>query len=128
MSEYYGYGEPWLGYNGSYPRPTPDPYRQRPRRTIDRVHGREGVDRFAMGPNEEVAVLDETAPILWIIKTDSAGYKVPTPFEIRPYQPEPAVDLRDLADRVKRMEEAVYAKPCSGGLAAETNNAANPNS
>lgn len=40
MSEYYGYGEPWLGYNGSYPRPTPDPYRQRPRRTIDRVHGR----------------------------------------------------------------------------------------
>ena len=125
MNEYYGYSEPWPGSNGLYPRANPTLY-QRPRR-IDRVHGREGVDRFNMGPNEEVAVLDETAPILWVIKTDSAGYKVPTPFEIRPYQPEPAVDLRDLAERVKRMEDAIYAKPGAGGTSkAGTAEATNP--
>ena len=124
MDEFYnGNPNPWQGY---YPRPNM-PRPQMPRRMIDRVHGREGAERIAMGPNEEAAVLDETAPILWIIKTDSAGYKVLTPFEIRPYQPKPPVDLDDLAARVKRMEEAVYAKSGTGSTATAADTAANPN-
>lgn len=115
MDNFYG--------TGGYPmtNPTAQPYFNQygaRRMGILKVHGTEGLNALRMMPNDEVLALDETAPILWVIKTDSAGYKTPTPFEIRPYQPEPEVSLKDIDQRLRRMEEAFYAAQPSTGVSA----------
>ena len=115
MDNFYG------PYGSTMPSPTLqqgfNPYGAR-RMGILKVHGTEGLNALRMMPNDEVLALDETAPILWVIKTDSAGYKTPTPFEIRPYQPEPEVSLKDIDQRLRRMEDAFYAAQSSTGVSA----------
>lgn len=115
MDNFYG--------SGGYPMtsPTAQPYFNQysaRRMGILKVHGTEGLNALRMMPNDEALALDETAPILWVIKTDSAGYKTPTPFEIRPYQPEPEVSLKDIDQRLRRMEDAFYAAQSSTGVSA----------
>jgi hypothetical protein len=115
MDNFYGPG----GYG--MPNPTLQQYFNQygvRRFGILKVHGTEGLNALRMMPNDEVLALDETAPILWVVKTDSAGYKTPTPFEIRPYQPEPEVSLKDIDQRLRRMEDAFYAAKPSAGTPA----------
>lgn len=72
-----------------------------------RVNGRNGVDALQMPPNSSILALDTNAPIVWLIQTDGAGYKSPTPYSITPYQPETPVDAKALEDRIHRLEEIV---------------------
>lgn len=38
------------------------------------VHGQGGADAFQMGPNSSVLLLDDTAPVVWLKKTDGVVY------------------------------------------------------
>ena len=63
---------------GSYMQPpivTPQPQPQH----VERVHGEAGVDQYQMAPNSDVILLDETAPMIWFVQTDAAGYKTKHP-------------------------------------------------
>lgn len=78
---------------------------QTPQRTeIIHVNGVNGVDAFQMAPNSNVLLLDDTAPIVWLVQTDGAGYKTKTPYSITPYQPEPQIDLKVLEQRIAKLE------------------------
>lgn len=57
-----------------------------PRQEILKVNGRNGIDMLNMSPNSSLLALDSTAPIVWLVQTDGAGYKTPTPYKIEPYQ------------------------------------------
>lgn len=90
-----------------------DPYRARlgsmqtfqpPRYEIIRVNGENGARAFQMAPNSTALLLDDTAPIVWFVQTDGAGYKTETPFSISPYQPTPPVDVNALEARIQRLE------------------------
>jgi hypothetical protein len=98
----------------AYPPPTYDPYRMpynglqqpqsalnAPRYEIIRVNGKGGVDALQMAPNSSVIVMDETAPMVWLISSDGAGYKTANPFDISPHRDAPAVDTNALETRVK---------------------------
>ena len=61
-----------------------------------------------MAPNSSALLLDETAPIVWFVQTDGAGYKTAKPFSIAPYQPQPPVDVHVLEARIKRLEELIH--------------------
>ena len=75
-------------------------------RTIIRVHGIAGVDALQMLPNEEVIAMDETAPMIWVIKTDSAGYKgVRQAFDISPHVDKPEPDVSGMETRISALEE-----------------------
>ena len=88
-------------YNNPY-------YQQIPRKTeIIHVNGSNGAQAFQMMPNSQALLLDDTAPLVWLAQTDGAGYKTVTPYTIAPYQPEPEVTLRELDERLKRIEEAI---------------------
>ena len=71
---------PYVNYvnTNSYFRP--------PAYEVVKVHGREGANAFQMGPNSSILLLDENDPIVWLAKTDGAGYKTVTPFRIAPYE------------------------------------------
>lgn len=75
---------------------------------IPKVHGREGATAFPMGPNSSALAMDEGASIVWMMVTDSAGYKTVTPFDVTPHEetkPATANDLKSLLDTMKSFDE-----------------------
>lgn len=87
----------------------PDPVQQQipQKQQITKVNGENGAQAFRMAPDSSVLLLDETAPIVWLCKTDGAGYKTIAPFSIAPYEPEPPVDVKALESRISRIEEMI---------------------
>ena len=78
---------------------------------ITSVKGAEGCNAFKMGANSSVLLLDEDNPIVWIVRTDGAGYKKDViPYSITPYVPEPPIDLKALNERLTKMEAILYGK------------------
>lgn len=80
-----------------------------PQYNIIQVNGENGANAFQMGPNSKVLLLDETAPIVWFVQTDGAGYKTVTPYDIAPHQLTPPVNLNDLESRIAKLEERLDA-------------------
>lgn len=85
-----------------------------PRYEIVQVNGENGANAFQMGPNSKTLLLDESAPIVWFVQTDGAGYKTVTPYSISPYQAAPKIDLNALEARITSLEEKINAKSNSG--------------
>lgn len=108
MDEFGGYGNYGRAWN----------LRQQPyKRGIERVHGQEGAEALPMLPNDECIALDETDSVMWMIRTDSRGYKtVLIPYSLGPYQPKPKVDMNSLDDRLRRLEEMLSGQYSSGGF------------
>ena len=71
-----------------------------------KVSGINGVNALNLAPNTSVLALDETAPILWFVSTDSAGYKTPTAYDITPHK-EAEQAKSNLEERVKRLEDII---------------------
>lgn len=115
-----------------------------PRQEILKVNGRNGIDMLNMSPNSSLLALDSTAPIVWLVQTDGAGYKTPTPYKIEPYQEQKQNDnnadiiaaFNSLDARVAKLEGMVNhdesnstsarkAKSCAGKSAADKVNDGN---
>ena len=76
-----------------------------PKYNIIRVAGENGARSMQMQPNSEVLALDNTAPIVWLLQTDGAGYLSATPFDISVHQNAPAIDVNSLEQRVAKLED-----------------------
>lgn len=81
-----------------------------PRYEVIQVNGENGVNAFQMGPNSSVLLLDTSAPIVWLVQTDGAGYKSKVPYDITPHQAVPPVDINQLQQRVAQLEDLINAK------------------
>lgn len=90
-------------------------YQMPQRYEVIHVNGRGGADALQMLPNSTALVLDDTAPLVWLLQTDGAGYKTVTPYSITPYKPEPVPDMRTLEDRIRRLEEMLNGKSDTAG-------------
>ena len=79
----YPAGNPYQPYY-PYPAPTAPALRASaaPRYEIIHVTGRRGAEALQMAPNSSVLALDDTAPLVWLCRTDGAGYLTVTPFDI----------------------------------------------
>ena len=90
-----------------------------PQMHVIRVSGENGVDAFQMGPNSDVLLLDETAPIVWFVQTDGAGYKVKTAYDVSLHNPGPTETeimsdrFASIDKRLKTLEEALLDEPNS---------------
>ena len=94
----------------------PFSYFPAPQMEIQKVSGEESARSFPMGPNSSVILLDTLNPLIWVVVTDSSGYKTVSPFTITPYipeQPVTAADLKDqigtIIDRLEKIEERMNA-------------------
>lgn len=72
---------------------------------IVRVNGENGARAYNIAPNSNALLLDETAPIVWLVQTDGAGYKSITPYKIEPYEAPAMPDYGSLEARIKALEE-----------------------
>ena len=85
------------------------------RQEIIKVNGENGAKAFQMAPNSSALLLDESAPLVWLVQTDGAGYKTAAPYRIEPYQPRQMPDVGDLDKRLRRLEEMLNGrKPDTG--------------
>lgn len=113
--------------NFPFPMPSANPpgnqsYGQQPygnqrfsmsRTGVIRVHGRNGAEMFAMGPNDEALLLDDTQPVVWHKMTDGAGYATLTGYSISPLRTETEkADIRyaDIDKRLSTLEGIINAK------------------
>lgn len=109
------YGYPGYANYNAY-NPYNSQMSQPPTRSeITKVNGENGARAYQLAPNSSALLLDESAPIVWLVQSDGAGYKTVTPYSITPYQPTPAVDVNSLENRVKRLEEMINAKSNTTG-------------
>lgn len=88
-----------MGFNNQYMA------QMAPRYELIKVNGEAGAKNFKMAPNSATLLLDETAPIVWLVQTDGSGLLTPTPFDIVVHQQPPQIDISDLAARVAQLEE-----------------------
>lgn len=72
---------------------------------IIRVNGRNGAEALQMAPNSQALLLDEGAPVVWLVMTDGAGYKTVTGYDIIPAQTQEQKD----ADRYTALENRIAA-------------------
>lgn len=74
---------------------------------ILRVSGINGVNALNLAPNTSVLALDETAPIVWLVSADGAGYKTPTPYDITPHKDQQSAMQSNFEERLTRLEQIV---------------------
>lgn len=103
---------PYFNFNPYYPQANINgSFGQQPTGGITgnvlRVSGINGVNALNIAPNANVLALDDTAPILWHIQTDSAGYKTPTAYDITPHIGKTEKSENDFEARLKKLEEYV---------------------
>lgn len=83
---------------------------QMPQKVIE-VSGRAGAEAYPLGAESSALMLDTTAPILWVAKTDSGGYKTLTAFDIKEHDEQKQEDvIKSLEDRIKKIEERLNGK------------------
>ena len=92
------------GNNNPYNFQMPQLTMPAPHYEVTRVKGEPGADMFQMGPNSSALLLDETAPIVWFVQTDGAGYKTKTPYDINLHVDEPKPDVKSLEDRLASID------------------------
>lgn len=76
-----------------------------PHYEITQVSGRAGAENFRMGPNSNYLLLDNSAPIIWLVKTDGSGLLTAIPYDYALHQEAQPVDISALAQRVQQLEE-----------------------
>ena len=76
-----------------------------------KVNGEPGARSFALPPNSDAVLVDNTASMVWLVQTDGAGYKTLTPYDISLHEePKPDDSIKKLEDRISRLEEKI----CNG--------------
>ena len=105
--------QPFMPQQSSYQFWGQNPQRQE----IVKVNGENGARAYQMAPNSSALLLDESAPLVWLVQTDGAGYKTATPYTIAPYQAQPAPDYNSLDERIRRLEDMLNGqKPDAGNV------------
>ena len=72
---------------------------------IIQVNGRAGAESFKMAPNSSALLLDTTGSIIWFARTDGAGYLTVVPYDFKPHEEQPPIDINDIDARLKKLEE-----------------------
>lgn len=81
---------------------------------VVKASGRGGAETYQLPPNSSALLLDTTAPIVWLVQTDGAGYKSLVAYDITLHEEELVVDnYKSLEERITKLEETINVKPNS---------------
>lgn len=81
-----------------------------PKSEIIKVNGKNGAEAFQLAPNSQALLLDETAPIAWLVQTDGAGYKTVSAFDLTPHEDKAVSTLKDIEARLAKVEKQLNEK------------------
>lgn len=75
----------------------------------DPIHGENAAWQFPIGGGE-IWLPDADKDLIWWIKVDQNGNKNVIPFDVKPHQKEPEVNMNDLVARLAAVEEWINGK------------------
>lgn len=90
-----------------YPNYNPYSYSAPQQYKITHIRGEEGANTIPMQPNSEALLLDDTAPIVWLVQVDGMGYRSVTPYDISQHISAPEPNINDLIERIDRLENKI---------------------
>ena len=90
-----------------YPNYNPYSYSAPQQYKITHIRGEEGANTIPMQPNSEALLLDDTAPIVWLVQVDGMGYRSVTPYDICQHVSVPEPNINDLIERIDRLEKTI---------------------
>lgn len=96
------------------------PYPYQNSQQIIKVTGEQGANAFQLLPNSSVLLLDSSAPRVFLVTTDGAGYKSISAYKLEPYEAEPEVDLTLLVKRIEKLERSINGKSNSSNAKQKT--------
>lgn len=76
-----------------------------PKYEIIEANDEESAYKIQMAPNSKTFIMHKTMPLVWLAETDGVGTLTLRPFDLVPHQSEPQINLNDLVERVKRLED-----------------------
>ena len=85
-------------------------YNKLPVYKADPIQGENAAWQFPMGPNSEIYLPDNEEDIIWWIRTDGAGNRTVTPFDVKLHKKPEPVDMNKILERLEALEEKVNAK------------------
>lgn len=110
-----------------YQPPQPQSQNLLPPQQIMQTNGRPTFEAFKMSPNSSILLADTTAPIVWKCTTDGLGNVTSEAFDITPHKETPVIDttaiLREMNDRITRLEEIANAKSTTQRKSSKRNDA-----
>ena len=78
---------------------------------VVKVNGRPGAEAYTLAPDSSALLLDTSAPIIWFVQTDGAGYKTLNPYDYKPHEEKPPEDkYKSLEERIAKLEESINGK------------------
>ena len=90
-----------------------------PRTTVRQASGEKGVRAMPMGPNSQEIFMDTDAPLVWFVMTDENANKVTVSgFKSEPYVPEPEPNVKELLERIDKLEEMIAHGQSDAGAAS----------
>ena len=106
---YGGNYRPYNPYGGYYTAPQTQTAPQQPQiqQNILRVNGANGANAIQLRPNSSVLAIDDTQPVVWLAKTDGAGYKTVTPYAITPVQDAKDTKIQQMETEIAELRQIV---------------------
>lgn len=79
------------------------------RQEVVRVNGKNGAEAYQLPPNSSILLMDQTAPIVWLKKTDGASYPTIAGYNIVPINDAATSsnDYSDLESRISKLERII---------------------
>lgn len=69
------------------------------------VNGEDGANAYKLPPNSSALVLDENKPVVYLVKTDGAGYKTVLAYTITPIVKAVEPTMTDVMARLEALEK-----------------------
>ena len=116
----YNFQNPYQYYN-PYQAYTPTQATVPQRSEVVRVNGKAGAEAYQLGPNSQILLLDESAPVVWLKVTDGAGYPTVTGYNITPAKTEAEIEQSKYDALEKRITDLEVAISESNHRSSESN-------
>lgn len=82
---------------------------------IKRVNGIEGARNYRMAPNGSALLMDNTENRVFMVAADASGLTSVTPLRVEIETPEEPVNMKEIRERLTRLEERMNANEHNHG-------------
>ena len=99
-----------------------------PQTKVPVVNGREGANAYRMAADSQIILMDVSGQLIWIVGTDSAGYKTIEGYDIKRHIEPTPPDYNIMMTKINQLEETLngFITAINNTKPATSDNAAQP--
>jgi hypothetical protein len=97
------YGNPYMAPYPAYQPPRPS----LPQQQVVTVAGAESLAQIQLAPNSSMLVMDQGAPVVYLVQSDGVGKVTATAYDIAPHKAKEQIERESMDARLSALEAAV---------------------